>query len=172
ATGQSTILEGGIMSRITGWGRRGLALIVVLSASARAQPSTVAERAPVPRQVLAARTVFVGNGGSESYGADSYFRLTRYDGGPDRPYNAFYGALRAWGHYDLVGATTDADLLLVIRFSNPLVDRRNVGDDRQDSGVSVYDPQLNLAINDPKTGLPLWTITEHIEPAGDNRSEE
>lgn len=149
------------MPDITAWGTRCLACVVLMSSAALAQ------RAPVPRQVLDARTVFVGNGGSESYGADSYFRLTRYDGGPNRPYSEFYGALKDWGHYDLVGSTTDADLLLVIRFTNPIVDRDPNGNKYEN--VLVYDPQLSLTMNDPKTGVMLWTITEHIEPGGNNR---
>src|SRR5438067_5922717 len=71
--------RGGNMPDITTWGTRCLACVAFMSSAALAQ------RAPVPGQLLDARTVFVGNGGSESYGADSYFRLTRYDGGPDRP---------------------------------------------------------------------------------------
>ena len=85
---------------------------------------------------------------------------------PNRAYNSFYSAVDSWGHYELVGETTDADLVLVIKFTNPAVERlrdRNA----DDGNGSVYDPQLNLSINDPKTGLPLWTITEHIEPGGD-----
>ena len=136
---------------------------VVCSAATKAQESVLAERAPVPRQVLTARTVLIGNGGSESYGASSYFHLTKYDGGPNRAYNSFYGEMKSWGHYELVTATGDADLLLVIRFTNPVVERIK-SDDPNDW---IYDPQLNLSINDPRSGLALWSITEHIDPQGD-----
>jgi hypothetical protein len=155
------------MFRISARGIACLAAVVAIAlpASGVAQLST--QRAPVPRQVLVARSAFIGNGGSESYGADSYFRLTKYDGGPDRAYNSFYNAVRDWGHYEVVGATTDADLLLVIRFTNPVVDREHPEAAADQPNDWLYDPQLNLAINDPKTGLSLWTITEHIEPAND-----
>ena len=159
------------MSRIISRGIPYLAPALVLGSAANAQQSTVIQRAPVPQQVLAARTVLIGNGGSESYGADRYFRLTKYDGGPDRPYTAFYNAMRSWGHYELVGATRDADLLLVIRFTNPIVDRQYPAVDRQEPNAWLYDPQLNLTINDPRTGLPLWTITEHIEPGRDRAAD-
>jgi hypothetical protein len=154
------------MSRITAWGIRCLAFAIAFTSTANAQ-QLPAGRAPVPRQVLNARTVFIGNGGSESYGADSYYHLTKFDGGPDRAYNSFYAAVKEWGHYDLVGTTDVADLLLVIRFTNPVVDRSNLiasGDQPHDW---VYDPQLNVSMNDPRTGLPLWAITEHIEPSDD-----
>lgn len=152
------------MSRVIAWGIGCLAS-AVLTTTAHAQ-TPIGERAPVPRQVLTAKSVLIANGASDSYGADSYFELTLYDGGPNRAYNAFYGAIDNWGHYDLVGETADADVVLVIKFTNPVVGRqRDRNEDRTRDWV--YDPQLNLSINDPRTGLPLWTITEHIEPGGE-----
>lgn len=136
--------------------------------------TVVAQRpvgAPVPSQVLTARTVFIGNGGSESYGADSYYRLTRYDGGPNRAYESFYNAIREWGHYEIVDSTRDADVVLVIRFANPIVDQTDATGRNDPTQYPIYDPQLHLSINDPRSGLALWSITEHIEP-GDNRSED
>jgi len=148
------------MSRLITWGVACLTS-AVLTTDAHAQ-----QGAPVPRQVLTAKAVLVANGASESYGADSYYRLTKYDGGPNRAYNSFYSALESWGHYDLVGETADADLVLVVKFTNPIVQRVHDGSADESDG-SVYDPQLNLSMNDPRTGLPLWSITEHIEPGGD-----
>jgi hypothetical protein len=159
------------MSRLVKWGIGCLvfALSTTTAASAQLSPR-IGERAPVPRQVLTGKTVLIANGASESYGADSYYRLTRYDGGPNRAYNSFYSAVESWGHYELVGETADADLVLVIKFTNPVVDKpRDPSPDRSEGWV--YDPQLNLSMNDPRTGLPLWTITEHIEP-GANRAED
>jgi hypothetical protein len=160
------------MSRIIRCGIGALGSIFLLSsgATAQGQPGGT-DHAPVPRQVLTARSVFIANGGSESYGAESYFRLTKYDGGPNRAYDSFYGAVKDWGHYELVGSTDAADVSFVIRFTNPVVDR---GDAATTSNVPhewVYDPQLNLSIEDPKTGLPLWAITEHIEPANDRAAD-
>jgi hypothetical protein len=157
------------MSRVVAWGVACLASTLV-SAAVNAQPPLADGPAPVPRQVLTAKTALVANGASESYGADSYYRLTKYDGGPNRAYDSFYSALKSWDHYDLVGETADADVVLVVKFTNPVVDRSHVGTDGDQPNGWVYDPQLNLSINDPKTGLPLWTITEHIEPGG-NRAE-
>ena len=154
------------MSRVIAWVLGCLASAIVTATTANAQTPT-GERAPVPRQVLTAKSVLIANGASESYGADSYFQLTVYDGGPNRAYNSFYSALHDWGHFDLVGETADADLVLVVKFRNPVVGRE--GDREADRTRDwVYDPQLNLSINDPRTGLPLWTITEHIEPGGNH----
>lgn len=153
------------MSRVIVWGIRCLAPAIVFSATANAQRPTA--RAPVPQQVLDARRVFIGNGGGESYGADTYFHLTKFDGGPDRAYNSFYAAVKEWGHYDLVGSTDSADLVLVIRFTNPAVDRTNANATSDQPHDWIYDPQLNLSMNDPRTGLAVWHMTEHIEPADD-----
>src|SRR5690348_14766872 len=133
--------------------------------------SAALAQSPVPKQVLTAHAVFIGNGGGESYGADTYYRLTRYDGGPDRAYNSFYQAVKEWGHYDLVDSIRDADVVFVVRFANPIVDRSEAVSEKDPTQSSIYDPQLDLSINDPRTGLALWTITEHIEPGGDRAAD-
>jgi len=151
------------MSRLSGW-TIGCLLVAAISAMS-------AQRAPVPRQLLTARAAFIGNGGGDSYGANSYFRLTKYDGGPDRAYTSFYNEVREWGHYALVGSTDEADVMLVIRFANPVVDRQRNEADGDHPNDWIYDPQLNLTISDPKTGLALWALTEHIQP-GDDRAAD
>lgn len=156
------------MSRI---GRSTLFLAATALETVAVSAQPLPRRAPVPRQVVAARTAFIGNGGSESYGAESYFRLTRYDGGPDRAYTTFYSVVERWGHYDLVGSTGDADILLVIKFRNPIVDREHAEAASDQPHDWVYDPQLDLSINDPRTGLTLWSITEHIEPGRDRAAD-
>jgi hypothetical protein len=141
------------------------AALVALSASAQVTPAAVA--APVPNQIVAAKRMFISNAGSESYGSQTYFRLTKYDGGPDRFYNQFYAAMKAWGRYELTDSPADADVVGEVRFTSPIVDK-------QTQYELVYDPQLNLTILDPKTRVPLWSLTEHIQPAGnkdgDNRN--
>ena len=160
------------MSRITTASLGSLLIVSLVIARANAQQQLAnADRAPIPRQVLNAHSVFIGNGGGQSFGAESYFSRTKYDGGPNRAYDAFYNAMRDWGHYDIVGSTDAADVALVIRFSSPIVDAQNVGTGENSSTNPVYDPQLNLSINDPHTGLPLWAITEHVEPGG-NRADD
>jgi hypothetical protein len=151
--------------------RRAAGLVVIASlvslsaASAQLPASGVA--APVPGQILTAKRVFISNAGSESYGSASYFRLTKYDGGPDRLYNQFYSAIKDWGRYELADSPADADVVCEVRFTSPIVDKQTAYD-------LVYDPQLNVTILDPKTRVALWSLTEHIQPArnreGDNRN--
>jgi hypothetical protein len=146
----------------------GLFLIAAfVSLPANAQVTPVVVTAPVPGQILTAKRMFISNAGSESYGSQSYFRLTRYDGGPDRFYNQFYAAMKNWGHYELADSPADADVVCEVRFTSPIVDK-------QSPYELVYDPQLNLTIVDPKTRVALWSLTEHIQPArnkeGDNKN--
>jgi hypothetical protein len=77
--------------------------------------------------------------------------------------------MKDWGHFDLVGSTDFADLALVIRYLNPVVGRQHSDASDPPNGW-IYDPQLQLSINDPRTGLALWSITEHIQPADDRQA--
>jgi len=112
--------------------------------------------APLPAQILTAKKVFVAYAGND---AQDY--LT---GDQDRPYRDFYAALKAWGRYDLVGAPSDADLLFEIRLTIHPAQFFGGG------GLSANDVQLRLAIRDPKTRTPLWTLTEHVR-SGSRKAE-
>src|SRR4051812_42488140 len=120
--------------------------------------------APVPNQFLAATRMFISNSGSETYGSESYFRLTRFDGGPDRFYNQFYNAMKAWGRYELTGSPAEADVVGEVRFTSPVVEQNAVLVGDQSHSDPVFDPQLHLTILDPKSRVPLWSLTEHIQP--------
>jgi hypothetical protein len=66
--------------------------------------------------------------------------------------------MKAWGHYELVGSPSGADLLLELRFTvRPgLVER----------GQTWYwDGRFRLAIRDQKSHAKLWTLTEQVERA-------
>jgi hypothetical protein len=101
--------------------------------------------------------VFISNAG---WRCDPSGRA-HFKGGPDRPYNQFYAALKSWGGYELVAAPADADLAFEISFTCP-VGTVSVSDGR---GGSAYDPQLKLLVLDVKTRIALWGITEHVEMA-------
>lgn len=116
-------------------------------APAAAQESQIVS-APIPPQIVNAKTVFIGNGGNES--------TTEYGGGPDRPYNTFYSEMKTWGHYALVSSPADADLFLEIHLVFPVV--MSVPGQQ-----TVYDPQLRVIIRDPKTQALLWTVIEHAD---------
>jgi hypothetical protein len=134
------------------------------NSAANAQATSTSVMAPVPGQILSAKRVFVSNAGSESYGSETYFRLTRYDGGPDRFYNQLYSALKNWGRYELTDSPATADIVYEARFSSPIVDKQTKYD-------FTYDPQLTLTILDPKTRVALWSLTEHIQPGSSRESD-
>src|SRR6266700_564172 len=110
-----------------------------------------APRAPVPTQIFTAKRVFISN----STGEDNDIGYDHYNGGPDRAYNQFYGAMKSWGRYDLVSIPSEADLFLELHFSAP------PGPVNASRG-STHRPQFRLAILDPKTHAVLWTFTEYL----------
>jgi hypothetical protein len=62
----------------------------------------------------------------------------------------------------LVGTPADADLVFEIRFT--VVAVPGPGSNKGSMGPN-FDPQLRLAIRDPKTQTLLWSLTQHIEAA-------
>lgn len=91
--------------------------------------------APVPSQILAAKKVFISNGGEDSW--------LDYDPkhDPSLTYNEFYADIKSWGKYELVSTPTDADVVFEIH----LVFQERF-------------PQLQLLILDPKSHITLWTL--------------
>lgn len=125
-----------------------LALVQVLSAQQPKGPSP----APVPAQIGAAQKVFISNAGGESL--ETVIDETVFNGGPDRPYNEFYAAMKSWGRYELVSSPTDADLILEISWA------------LTDTGLRLpVLGQLRLVIIDPKTHVTLWNVTEYVRGA-------
>jgi hypothetical protein len=104
-----------------------------------------AQSAPIPSQLLNAKTAFIANGGSTSPTLSSA-----------ELYSGIYTAVREWGKLILVNTPEEADLIFVATFSAPASDAEN--------GTSFLKPQLTLSVQDPKTRVPLWTVTEYAWP--------
>jgi hypothetical protein len=119
----------------------------------RADQNQVAA-APVPAQILSAKKVFISNVPGE---LALYPRNAEDD--PYRPYNQFYAELRSWGHYELVSAPADADLILEIRLSNRTM-MNNVAQQAE-----VHQAHLDLTLRDPKTQVALWWLAERLQGA-------
>lgn len=125
-----------------------LALVPVLGAEQFNGPAA----APVPPQVAAAHSVFIANAGGESL--DTVIDQTVFNGGPDRPYNEFYAAMQAWGHYQIVSSPAAADLVFQISWN------------LSDTGLKLpVLGQLRLLVIDPKTNVTLWSFTEYVRGA-------
>jgi hypothetical protein len=128
------------------------AAILAFASVLNAQQSKGAPPAPVPPQIAASRTVFIANAGGASL--DTAIDQTVFDGGPDRPYNDFYAAMKSWGRYQIVPSPASADLVFEISWV------------LSDTGLKLpVLGELRLVIIDPKTHATLWNITEYVRGA-------
>jgi len=64
-----------------------ISLLTQLSAAQAKQD----EQAPIPAQIVAAKKVFIANGGGDDPGMPDPL----FSGGSDRPYNQFYASLKS-----------------------------------------------------------------------------
>jgi hypothetical protein len=124
-----------------------LGLAMFSSTVLQAQPE-MAPSAPIPSQILTAKTVFISNGGGD---LDSNF----WSGGPLRTYNEFYAAIKNWGRYTIVSTPREADLVLEISLADPIT---SVSGSKESGCDSFNTPQFRLALLDPKTHILLWVI--------------
>ncbi|MGO8756833.1 MAG: hypothetical protein ACLQG3_01790 [Terracidiphilus sp.] len=121
-----------------------------VSAQLPADPSS----GPVPPGLLAAKTVFVSNAGS-----DSGLFPSPFSGSPARPYAEFCAALKATGDYTLVTDPGQADLVLELQLTAPY----GPSDANKVAGAADPLPMFRLVVYDRKSHYVLWTITESIE---------
>jgi len=141
----------------TALGLRFVFCFALLSAAAAlAQLPAYTQAGPVPRAILAAKTIFVSNGGS-----DSGLFPEPFSGDPNRAYTQFYAALKAAGHFEFAADPIDADLVLELQLMAP---------NGPTNGSKVYGasdplPMFRLVIYDRKTHYVLWVMTESIEAA-------
>lgn len=126
--------------------------ILALAQVVTAQQPKGGAPAPVPAQIVAAQKVFISNAGGASL--ETVIDETVFNGGPDRPYNQFYTAMKSWGRYELVSSPADADLVFEISWA------------LTDTGLRLpVLGQLRLVIVDPKTRITLWNLTEYVRGA-------
>ncbi len=118
------------------------AMIVPAASVLRAEKPQEAPAGPIPSQVLAAQKIFIANGGGDIYEVAGI-------------YNEFYADMKAWGHYQLVGSPSEADLILEIS-------RVNLG----------TTPAIKLELRDPKANTLLWTLDEMIRKFTDKGNDE
>ena len=129
-----------------------IGICLALASLANSQQPKAASPAPVPTQITAAKKVFVSNAGGVSFG--TVFEEVVFNGGPDRPYNQFYSAMKSWGRYELVTTPADADLILKVRWA------------LSDTGLKLpVLGQLDVEITDPKANATLWTLDEYVRGA-------
>jgi hypothetical protein len=134
-----------------------LTIILLLSAALSvAQSSPPPPSGPIPPAIRNAKKIFVSNAG-----ADSGLFPHPFSGDPDRPYNQFYAALAATGHYEMVSDPREADLVLELRLTAPYGPQNA---DKQ-KGASDPLPMFRLVIYDAGTHYVLWAFTESVDIA-------
>jgi hypothetical protein len=129
------------------------ALVLITWATIASNPPLIGEeppappQAPVPTQILAAKKVFISNGGEDTW--------LNYDPkhDPTLTYNEFYADIRSWGKYELVSSPTDADVVFKIHLV-----------------VQEHATRLQLLILDPKSHITLWTLNQLANGANRNAS--
>ena len=141
-----------------------LSIILVALTAAAANPiqarpqSKNTPLAPVPPQILTAKTVFISNAGMDVNPAGT---SSEYDGGANRFYNEFYAAMKSWGRFAPVPGPADADLVFEIRFTDPTGPVNSEGGKQGAPGAQKF----RLVILDPKTHINLWALTEFVDAA-------
>jgi hypothetical protein len=134
----------------------GLAALSCVPAIIAQQPASPLAVAPVPPQLLSAKTVFISNAG-----ADSGLFPHPFTGDQDRAYNQFYADVESWGRYELVSSPAEADLIFELQLTAP----NGPSNADKSKGASDPLPMLRLVIYDRPTHYVLWALTESIEPA-------
>jgi len=137
--------------------RRGIFCITSLIALvavplAAGQKTSAPVPGPIPAQILAARKIFISNGGSTA--VTDPLNLT---------YDEFYAGMKSLGRFELVASPAEAELVFEISYSVQYVPSvPYIPEGKQGSPV---DGQCRLVVLDPKTHITLWTFTEHVEKA-------
>ncbi|MFZ0746509.1 MAG: hypothetical protein WAM85_19025 [Terracidiphilus sp.] len=127
------------------------------SSAAIAQPPGYMNKiGPVPPAVVAARSVFVSNAGS-----DSGLFPEPFSGDPSRSYTEFYSLLSASGAFQIVSDPSAADLVLELQLTAPAGPAHG----SKQLGASDPVPMFRLVVYDRKTHYILWTETQSIEVA-------
>ena len=132
-------------------------ILLLLPMSALAVQKQPAPAAPVPAQILAAKKIFIANGGWD----EPFYNGTIFTGGPGRAYNEFYAAIKSSGRFELVTSPADADLIFELEFTVPKAGPRISAEPTL--AEPPYDPTFHLRLRDPKTNALLWTIVQHSQ---------
>jgi hypothetical protein len=126
-----------------------------MAGGAQVEPGLPAT-APIPREILTAKKIFISNAG-----VDSGLFPHPFSGGVDRAYNQFYSAVGAIGRYELVASPAEADLVLQLRLTAPYGPMNA----NKQKGASDPLPMFRLEVIDAKTHFVLWALAKSIEQA-------
>jgi len=117
---------------------------------------------PIPAPIATAQKIFIANGGMDAFSLQAFEELGLNG---TYPYDALYAAVKSWPRYQVVSSPADADLVLDIRFTAPLVGENGGWAFQRILANTRWQFQTALTIDDAKTHFPLWTITQPVRPA-------
>lgn len=123
-----------------------------------------APHAPVPAPIASAQKIFIANGGMDAFSLQAFEELGLTG---TTPYDSLYATVKSWSQYQLVSSPADADLVLQIRFTAPLVGGGNhtAWAFQQILANTAWQFQTEITVYDAKTHFVLWTITQPVRPA-------
>lgn len=150
---------------------RFIAVFFLISAVASPSDRKGIPPAPLPTVVATAKTVFLSNGG-----------------GSELAYDAFYNAMKNWGHFQIVGSPDEADLIVELAYrvesrgtrtwASTSGSATSSGDTTTYNGGTqlhsreIPDPQLVLTIYDAKTKTSVWSTVDHRRLARREKNRE
>ncbi len=112
--------------------------------------------APIPKELLSARKIFISNAG-----ADSGLFPHPFSGDPNRGYNELFAGLHALAQFELVPSPAEADLVLEIRLMAPY----GPNSPNKQNGAADPLPMFRLVVYDRPSHYVLWTFTNTVEVA-------
>jgi len=136
-------------------------LFLIVAQTAVAKNKKDVPLAPLPSQILAAKKVFLSNGG-----------------GNDLAYDAFYSAMKSWGKYEIVASPEEADIIAEIAYTvvhdgtRVWSSTNTYNGETQVHSAQVTDPQVILTIYDANSKNPLWSTVDHRRLARLQRNRE
>lgn len=137
-----------------------VAAFVLVLPIARSQQDV--PRGPVPAPITTAQKIFIANGGMDAFSLQAFEDLGLNG---THAYDSLYAAVSSWHQYQLVASPADADLVLVIRYTAPLVGEGGSWSFQRILAATKWQFQTELTICDAKTHFPLWTLTQPVRPA-------
>ncbi len=120
------------------------------------------QHGPVPAPITSAHSIFIANGGMDAFSLQAFEELGL--NGTDA-YDSLYAAVKSWGQPQLVSSPADADLVLVVHFTAPLVGEGGGWSFQHIFANTKWQFQTQLTIYDAKTQFPLWSLTQPVRPA-------
>jgi hypothetical protein len=125
-------------------------------------PQTTSLRGPVPSPIATAQKIFIANGGMDAFSLQAFEELSLNG---TSAYDALYNAVKSWGQPQLVSSPADADLVLVVRCTAPLVGEGGGWSFQHVFANTKWQFQTQVILYDAKTHFPLWTLTQPVRPA-------